>query len=240
MKTKTLLIAAAALAAGVMSSQAQVYSQNIVGYVNIPLTNGQLQILAPALDLDGTGTNNTVSTVFPTNGTTVGDVVFVFNGSGYDTLNYITSGHGASAVTGWFLGSTLTNTYPINPGQGVFYSPAANETNTQVGVVLQGSNVVNRYFPSAGNVSIVASVSPVAGGLTSALGYTPTVGDVVFQFNGAGYNTYNYITSGHGASAVTGWFLGSTETEPQIPIGTGFWIQPEANTNWTENFNFSN
>ncbi len=36
MRTKTLLIAAAALAAAVTSSQAQstVYSQNIVGYVN--------------------------------------------------------------------------------------------------------------------------------------------------------------------------------------------------------------
>ena len=34
MRTKTLLIAAAALAAGILSSSAQTYSQNIVGYVN--------------------------------------------------------------------------------------------------------------------------------------------------------------------------------------------------------------
>ncbi len=32
---KTLLIAAAALVAGVISSEAQVYSANIVGYVNV-------------------------------------------------------------------------------------------------------------------------------------------------------------------------------------------------------------
>src|ERR1700735_5475995 len=67
MKTKTLLIAAAALAAGVMSSQAQgVYSQNIVGYVNVPLVAGY-NLVANQLDLDGTGTNNSIYTVVGTN-----------------------------------------------------------------------------------------------------------------------------------------------------------------------------
>ena len=37
---KTLLIAAAALASSVISSQAGVYSQNIVGYANIVTPNG--------------------------------------------------------------------------------------------------------------------------------------------------------------------------------------------------------
>jgi len=238
MKTKTLLIAAAALAAGVMSSQAQVYSQNIVGYVNIPLTSGQLQIVAPALDLDGTGTNNTISTVFPTNGVSVGDVVFAWNGTGYNTLGYNTVGHGASAVTGWYLAGVLTNGYPINPGQAVFYQPAADETNTQVGVVLQGS-ITNAYLASAGGISLVSSTVPVAGGLTTTLGYNPTVGDVVFQYNGSGYNTYGYNTVGHGASAVTGWYLAGAVAEPQISVGSGFWLQPVANTNWVQNFNFS-
>ncbi len=34
MRTKTLLIASAALAAGILTSSAQTYSQNIVGYVS--------------------------------------------------------------------------------------------------------------------------------------------------------------------------------------------------------------
>ncbi len=37
---KTLLIAAAALAASLIPSQAQVYSQNIVGYVNTAIPGG--------------------------------------------------------------------------------------------------------------------------------------------------------------------------------------------------------
>ncbi len=55
MKAKTLLIAAAALAAGVISSQAQVYSANVVGYVNVVLPAGQFVLASNPLD-DGTNT----------------------------------------------------------------------------------------------------------------------------------------------------------------------------------------
>src|ERR1700744_2623354 len=66
MRTKTLLIAAAALAAGVISSEAQVYSQNIVGYINLPLSPGYT-LIGNQLSTDLTGTNNTVASVFGTN-----------------------------------------------------------------------------------------------------------------------------------------------------------------------------
>ena len=230
-------MAAAALAAGIITSQAQpVYSQNIVGYVNIPLVAGQLQVVAPALDADGTGTNSTITTVFGTNNVSIGDVIFAFNGVGYDVLNYKTVGHGATAVTGWYLGSALDNSYPLNPGEAVFYSSAANETNTQVGVVLQGTNLPNAYIAGAGGISLVSSVVPLAGGLTTQLGYNPSIGDVVFSYNGLGYDVYNYKTVGHGATAVTGWYLGSTLAEPQIPIGGGVWLQPATSTQWVESF----
>jgi len=234
MRTKALLLGAAAVAAGLMTSHAQVYSANIVGYVNIPLTNGVLSIVAPALDADGTGTNNTISTVFST--PTVGDVAFVFNGSGYNTIGYNTVGHGANAVTGWYLNGVLTNGYPINPGVSVFYQPAANETNTQVGTVLQGTNLVNKFFPAAGSIGLLSSQVPIAGGVTTVLGYTPSVGDVVFEYNGSGYNTYGYNTVGHGANAVTGWYLNGVLSEPQVAVGQGFWLQPAQSTNWTQSF----
>ena len=234
MRTKALLLGAAAVAAGLMTSHAQVYSANIVGYVNTPLTNGVIAVVAPSLDADGTGTNNTVSTVFP--GPTVGDNVFVFNGSGYNILSYSTVGHGAGAVTGWYLNGSQTNGYPLNPGVSVFYQPAANETNTQVGTVLQGTNLVNKYFPAGGGIGLVASQVPIAGGVTTALGYIPTVGDNIFIYNGSGYNIYSYSTVGHGAGAVTGWYLNGTQSEPQIAVGQGFWLQPIGNTNWVQSF----
>ena len=47
MRTKTLLLTAALAAAGVVSSMAQVYSVNSVGYVNLTLPNGFSMIANP-------------------------------------------------------------------------------------------------------------------------------------------------------------------------------------------------
>jgi len=243
MKTKTLLIAAAALAAGVMSSQAQVYSQNIVGYVNINLTNGIIAAVAPALDLDGTGTNNTISTVFTT--PAVNDTVYVFNGTGYDILQYIvkTSGHGSTAtsVTNWYESGVLATNYPINPGRGAFYLPAATETATIVGDVLQGTSLTNQYFPAANELGLIASKVPIGGGLTSVLGYNPNINDTVYIYDNGAYDIYQYIvkTSGHGSTETftTNWFNSGVADEPVVNVGESFWIQPAVATNWVETFN---
>ena len=229
-------MAAAALAAGLLTSNAQVYSQNIVGYVSIPLTNATIQVVSPTLDFDGTGINNTVATVFGTN-VAAGDVVYVFNGTGYNSLDYEPVSR-SIPTAGWYLGGTvLSNSYAINPGEAVFYLPAANETNVQVGTVLQATNLANSYFPPLANeVGLVSSVAPVSGGVTSVLGYNPSPGDVIYQFNGTGYNSYDYLPVSRSVSTA-GWYLGGTTlSEPQIPVGSGFWIQPAEATNWVQNF----
>jgi hypothetical protein len=235
---KTLLIAAAALAAGVISSQAQVYSQNVVGYVNLPLTNGVIALVAPALDADGNGTNNTIGSIFPT--PTLGDTVYIFNGTGYDVLNYkaVGTGHPVVYTTNWFNGVTASATYKINPGASVFYLPAATETVTMTGTVLQGTNLVNTYFPAANSIQLLSSQVPIAGGLTSVLGYKPTLGDTVYIYNNGGYDTYNYkaVGSGHPVVYTTNWFVGVTPSEPVINVGQGFWLLPAASTNWVQNF----
>jgi hypothetical protein len=236
---KTLLIAAAALATSVISSQAQgaVYSQNIVGYVNIPVTNGVAVILSPALDADGTGTNNTISTVFTT--PAYGDTVYVFNGTGYDTIQYTKinlGGHPPVYTTNWAIGSTISSTYAVNPGQSMFYVPAASQTITEVGVALTGS-VANQYVPAAGKVNLVASKSPVSGGLTSVLGYQPIYGDTVYVFANGGYTTYTYgkvNLGGHPPVYTTNWAVGSTVGEPVISVGQGFWLQSAGANTWTE------
>jgi hypothetical protein len=235
---KTLLIAAAALAAGVISSQAQVYSQNVVGYVNVPLTNGVLALLAPALDADGNGTNNTVASIFPT--PAIGDTVYVFNGSSYDALTYKSqgSGHPVVYVTNWFNGVTASSGYKINPGVSVFYLPMATQTATMVGTVLQGTNLVNTYFPAANSIQLLSSQVPIAGGITSVLGYKPSIGDSVYIYNNGGYDSYTYKVQGSGHPVVyaTNWFNGVTAGEPVIQVGQGFWLLPATSTNWVQNF----
>src|SRR6266498_284074 len=59
MRTKTLLLMAALTIAGVASSFAQVYSQNIVGYVTTPVTKSVYKMIANPLNT----TNNTIAGV---------------------------------------------------------------------------------------------------------------------------------------------------------------------------------
>ncbi|MCX6922739.1 MAG: hypothetical protein NT154_05925, partial [Verrucomicrobia bacterium] len=60
MRTKTLL-GLAALAVGLSSSMAQVYSLNVVGYVNVPLQANKLSFLSVPLTPNGGNYNITNS-----------------------------------------------------------------------------------------------------------------------------------------------------------------------------------
>jgi hypothetical protein len=247
MKIKTLAIAAATLAVGAITSQAQVYSQNIVGYVNIPETAGGFSLEAPPLDSDGTGTNNTLATLFSSPGTN--DNVYVFNtGTGqYDEYSYLikTSGHGTSTTyhTNWWNpGGNVADSFSINPGKSYFYNAFHNKTNTYVGQVLEGV-LTNANVPAANGFNLVSSVVPIGGGLTTALGYVPHTNDNVYLYNTgtAQYDEYSYLikTSGHGTSTTyhTNWWdPAGNPNEPVVAPGQGFWLNPAATVTWTQTF----
>jgi hypothetical protein len=219
MRTKTLLIAAAALVAGIVSSEAQVYSANVVGYVSLTVSNGFTAVTTP-LDIDGTGTNNTVTSVIGTN-LPVNSQILTWNGSGFNVNSYI-SVKGAPAA--W----TVPNA-TINPGAGYFINNPSNTTTlTIVGTVLQGG-LTNGYIASPG-FSFVGSVFPVAGGITTTYGYTPSVSDQVLTWNGNGYNVNNFISI---KGAPASWSSG----EPQLSIGQGVFVNT-TNTHpvWGTNF----
>jgi len=225
MKAKTLLIAAAALAAGVMHSQAQVYSQNIVGYINVPINTGY-NMIANQLDLDGTGTNNTVISVLGTNSLPAGSAVLTWTGTNFITDSFSVPRGKTQAV--W-----ASTTTPLSIGQGFFVVNPGPPTNiVEVGNVFTGTNV-NPFLASAG-YSAVGSVSPVAGDLITNLDYTPSVGDAVELFNNSAtnYTTYNYSIPRGKTQAV--WAPGV----PQISVAQGFFI---TTTNrapvWTEILN---
>jgi hypothetical protein len=140
-------------------------------------------------------------------------------------------------TTNWAIGSTISPNYVINPGQSVFYLPGATETVTEVGVALTGT-LTNQYVPAAGRVNLLASKSPIGGGLTSVLGYQPTYGDHVYTYaSGAGYTAYEYTKvslGGHPPTYTTNWAIGSTLSEPVINVGQGFWLNPGSANSWTE------
>jgi hypothetical protein len=238
MRTKTILLAMAALAAGLATSQAQtpVYSANIVGYVNLPLTPNQYSLYSPALDVDGTGTNGTITTVIGTN-VASGTTVLVFNGTGYDALQFAPLTRNGSPV--WQLeGTGADPTYPLNVGEGFWIQDPTDTNLLETGTVMQGT-LTNEYVMPGGDYSLLSSQAPLSGGITTALNYQPNSGDTILIYNGTGYNAYQYAPLTRNGSPV--WQLeGGGQAEPQISVGQGFWLQPALTTNWTETLNITN
>lgn len=227
MRTKTLLLSAAAMAAGLVSSIAQsnVYSANVVGYVNLPLTEG-FNLVANQLDLDLSGTNNTLVNVF-SNNLPANSQVFSWNGTTFDISTF--AKNKAGTATNWTINLT------VNPGQGFWLSIPAGAFGggtsnvTIVGNVLQG-NLVNPYIAAGGGFSMVSSEVPVSGGLTSNLLYNAALNDQVYQWNGTGYNIFTYAKNK--AGTATNW----SPVEPQISVGQGFWLNSAPGNGWTNNF----
>jgi hypothetical protein len=226
MRTKTILLTAALSAVTVASTMAQVYSINVVGYINIPITNG-FQMIANPLDLDGTGVANNLTTVF-TSFKPALTKVYAFNGGGF--VNALWTG---SAWTG----NTNAVNANLQPGRGVFFQwPGATPTSTNVtivGNVLQGS--LTNTLSASGVYDIRSSIVPqgntngVSGGeLQSVLGYTAASLDKVIRYNTSGQS--------YGAQKLWTGSAWSPAGEPAINVAESFWLQPHAASKWQRNF----
>ena len=226
MRTKTLLIAAAALAAVVTSSQAQstVYSQNIVGYVNQTFaTAGASYFLVAPL----TGPTNTAQALMSS--LQSGDTVLIWNGNGYNVSYYIGPGNGNPAGQDWDDVNFNPTTSPtLSPGQGFFFQTTSGlvETNTWVGnVQLTNSIALN----TAGGSYSLGSTPPVAGAAddTNTINLPVVSGDTLLLYNGNGYNTFYYIGPGNGNPVGQNWddVNFNPITSPTITVGQGFFYQ---------------
>jgi hypothetical protein len=190
MRTKTLLLSAAALVAGALAAQAQsnVYSANIVGYVSVVLKgNGQFTLLANPFD-DGNGNQltNIVAAGLPKQ-----SQVLTWNGSGFDFHQ-----KGGNPLA-W------DSNVQLPPGTGFFVrngnvgGGAPDLTNVFVGsiVVPNGSSVTNSLpvgfslngspIPYTGNIVVAGQ----AGGDTN-MDFGSGVGkqSQILSWNGSGYN----------------------------------------------------
>jgi hypothetical protein len=219
MRTKILLLAAAALAAGVVASNAQVYSANVVGYANVVVPgNGALTLLANPFD-DGNGNyaTNLLNNALPKK-----SQLLTWNGAGFNVL-----------LKGGTPPSFPVNSVQLPPGIGFFVqngsvgSLAPDLTNTFVGSVIVnvGSSVTNvespgltlqgSPIPYAGNLAIISQ----AGGDTNMDFGTPlTKKSQILTWNGSGYA----ISLKGGSPAL--WNATAT-----VGVGQGFFINA-ANT----------
>ncbi len=219
MRTKTLFLAAAFVAAGLASSMAQsnVYSLNIVGYYNVPLVGNasSLYALANSLRADAGGNVDRADKVIPYS---EGDNIQIWSGVNWDTWAMDTL-----STTGWLNpagNDAPLNTLPIlGPGKGFFYGKGTAITNiTFVGEVRTGTN----------NVAIPGGLTPLGsplpyGGLVSTgpINLQVQDGDNIQQYNGVGWVTY----ARDSLSAITGWNFPNGNPdgpEPTLTVGQGF------------------
>ncbi|HEY5297629.1 MAG TPA: hypothetical protein VIK59_06870 [Verrucomicrobiae bacterium] len=197
MRTKTLLIAAAALVAGIATSNAQVYSQNVVGYVNSATTGGQFALLSNPLD-NGT---NSLSSLYPT--APNGSQVQVWNGTGFTVATKLPPGWSPNLV--------------ITPGEGFFIKLASNATNTFVGSVVApiGGSVTNSL--QAGVFTLIGSPIPYSDTLQGTnLNLSLANGSQVQVWNGSSFTVATKLPPGWSPnltiSVGQGFFVKSATT----------------------------
>jgi hypothetical protein len=233
MRTK-VLICAAALAASLASSMAQnVYSLNVVGYVNVTLPSHQFTAVANPLDasMGGTiATGNDMTNLFNINTTSPA----LANGS--SIAQFVSSANDYATAIGYVaLTKKWAGNFSMPPGKAaLFYNAGASATVlTFTGQVPQGTyNVAT--LPSH-QFSLVGSPIPLGGNITNSttvVGLVPANGDSVATFN-SGLNDWN--TASGWVQLTKKW--GSTASST-IAAGQGFlyYNGSAAANNWVSNF----
>jgi hypothetical protein len=261
MKTKTLLMSAAALlAVGIVSSRADgpVYSQNIVGYATVAAqgTGGTLYMTACPFVIGGNTADEVYGLTANSNNLPVGTTILIWNPTGpsansYTAYYYDPSYEGADqgGYGGWWTDSTLSqnlSTPVLPPGQGYFIQPAANTTNTFAGTVAVpvGGSATNTLVGSGGTLYMVASAVPYAGDVTNVGGINLTnmpVGSEVLVWNSTGPSANSYTTYYWDPSYLPdygAWWTDSTLSQnlpdPVLPVAGAFFIQPAQNYQWVQ------
>ncbi len=203
MRTKTLLLTAALTAAGALSSMAQVYSVNIVGYINLTVPKGFSMI---ANQLNATP-DNTIPSVIPA--PPENTTLYKFNGTGYNSFNF------SADNPGWFPANGT-----LAPGEGAFISidPGQAPSGTTLTLVGEVQLVSDVTIPNG--FSIRSSVLPISDTLDN-LQFPVRENDTIYRFNTTTktYNSFNWSADN------PGWF----PPNPTPNVGESFFVSGDPN-----------
>ena len=252
MRTKALILSAAIVAAGVASSMAQsnVYSLNVVGYVNVtlkagfnlvsvPLDNGSNNLINNILDDGAGGLLPDTSTLYPWAGSTYGGLVSYATGAGWTPDGQVLATNSLPAGTAFFIslpkGSAATTV--------TFVGSVVQGTSTTK--VLPGYNLIGAASAVA-NYAGFTSSNAVDADLGSNSWHIPANQDdsLLLYTNGVGYRIWQFIGN-DGLGDPYGWNSGdpvaasdNTTNGPSIPVGQGFFLlNTHSGTNtWIQNF----
>jgi len=234
MKAKTLLIAAAALAAGVISSQAQVYSQNIVGYANVVTASSGLNYLVSVPFK--VGVSNGCNEVFASAPDYTTLLVWNPAASGFATFQ-----KDSGSATGWTDGNSPVSPVSLPVGMGFFITPGQdNTTNTFAGVIAVAVGTSNiTTFASSGLNYLVGAPVPYAGSVTNGNNSTGGLNMnalpdyttlLIWDSASSGFATYQ-----RDSGSATGWTDGNSPLNPpSLNVGQGFFLTPGVDgAQWT-------
>jgi hypothetical protein len=232
---KTLLLAAAALALSGISSQAQVYSQNIVGYANVTTPNsGSFYSVAVPFKM---GVSNGANEVF---GSSLPEFssILVWD-AGAQTFNFYQTFSGSA--TGWADSGFADAQPPTLPvGKAFFLNPSAPVTNTFAGAIVVNVGTSNNMaLPSSGVFYMVSPTVPYAGSVTNGnnssggvnLNGLPEFSSLLIWDSVVQNYTFVQTFSG----SATGWAdSGFADVPvPTLSVGQGFFINLSAPYTWT-------
>jgi len=202
-------------------AQSNVYSLNIVGYVNKTIPSGYSLIANPLK----AGVTNGANEIMPL---VDGSIYLTWNGTSYDYASY------DSGLGGWIDVNFNPSVPPsLPPGKGFFFfNPIAAYTNTWVGEVVPAPGVTNSLSLPSG-YSLVGSVLPAsATQITAAPIRLPQIdGMVILGWTGTAYSYASYD------SGLGGWIdvNFNPAAEPGYTVGNGFfYFNPVAATPWLQ------
>lgn len=239
---KTLLIAAAALGISGIAAQAQVYSQNIVGYANVSTPNGGTYLLSVPFKI---GVSNGANEVWPLSGgnPTVpdGSSLLLWNGAGYTTYLSDSTSPSLWADDG---GNPLAGAPTLPVGKGFFLIPAGNTTNVFAGTIAVNVGTSNVVSLPNGGTYLVGPTVPYAGSITNGSGVTGAGGvnlssnnalpdgTSLLVWTGAGYTTYLSDSTSPSLWADDGG--NPLANAPSVSVGQGFFVIPAGNFDWKQ------
>jgi hypothetical protein len=210
MRTKALL-GLAALAVGLSTSMAQnVYSLNVVGYINITVGTGYT-LCANQLN---NGTNG-INQVLPNPPENAAVLTFANN-------DYVSD----LAVGGaWYDKDANPSTTALPPGKGFFYNAPAAATLTLVGEVPQGATSI--ALPAG--YAMIGTYTPQALELSAANGFPMVENTSYLKFANNDYTSYLVVGGA--------WYDKDANPVTVVPaIGSGYFINAPAATAWNYNF----
>ena len=224
MRTKTTILSAVALAAGLASASAQVYSANIVGYANVKITGSSAytMIANPLLGAVGSNPTNGILEVIPT--LVGGETLLNWTGSGYNIYNYNAGAQAGGFPSDWTDGggvpipgrvyNATADLYfaPQEPqmpqGKGFFLqNPNPSYTNTFVGTVVK-SNTVPIPIAGSSAYTMLGAVAPIGGNSTGVLPFLAIPlqgGETALLWTGSGYYVYNYNAGAQAGGFPSDW-----------------------------------